>query len=73
MSATNYVQGENNDCDVPDFMTMQQLLKELPISRATAYRWIKSGDLPRPIKLGPSRIVFVRSEVSTCLANRPRA
>lgn len=69
MLATNLIPGTG----AHEFITMQQLLQELTISRATAYRWIKSGDLPRPIKLGPSRIVFLRSELDAHLAERPRA
>jgi predicted DNA-binding transcriptional regulator AlpA len=55
------------------YISMDELLKRVPISRATAYRWIKLGLLPEPVKLGPSRIGFIESEFEECMAGRPRA
>jgi predicted DNA-binding transcriptional regulator AlpA len=35
----------------------------LPATRRTICEWIKQGHLPQPIKLGPRKTAFLRSEI----------
>jgi predicted DNA-binding transcriptional regulator AlpA len=53
-------------------LSMSEVLLWLGISRATAYRWMQKGSLPSPLKLGPAKIAFVRSEIAKFVSNRPR-
>lgn len=39
-----------------EWMTIQEAMEKLQISRATIYRWSESGKLPIYKKLGKSRI-----------------
>lgn len=45
-----------------EFVSVKQAFAELTVSPATGWRWIKLGLLPKPVKLGPNRVAFVRSE-----------
>jgi prophage regulatory protein len=56
-----------------NYISMNELASRLTISRATVYRWIEIGLLPHPIKLGPSRVGFLESEIVAFQASRPRA
>ena len=52
-----------------------EVLKMLGISRSTLKRWVKSGDFPRPFRLGPpgSRVMgWVYKEIANWLKDRPR-
>ncbi|MGR5487981.1 helix-turn-helix transcriptional regulator [Vibrio alfacsensis] len=46
------------------FMKFEELIGELGVSKATVYRWIKIGELMRPIELGSNTKVFLREEVA---------
>jgi len=50
------------------YLRIGDLLKRLPISRATIYRMIKHGKLPKPIKLGSSS-VWIESEINAWIGN----
>ena len=45
----------------------------LKISRATLWRWQRSGRFPKPVRLGPNSIGWHDSEVRAWLEARPRA
>lgn len=51
---------------------MADVLRIVPVTRQTLYRWIEEGTFPKPIKLGPSSIGFRESEVVAWLSTRPR-
>ncbi len=40
----------------------------LPVSRATLWRWVKSGEWPAPFKLGPNTTVWDLDAVEEHLA-----
>jgi prophage regulatory protein len=40
----------------------------LPVSRATLWRWVKSGEWPAPFKLGPNTTVWDLDAVEAHLA-----
>jgi predicted DNA-binding transcriptional regulator AlpA len=48
-------------------VTAKIVMRELDISQPTLYRWVKSGLLPRPIKLGRNRY-YIWDEVQSRLA-----
>ena len=62
-------------------VSINQLCKELTISRATLYRWVELGHLPAPIKIGPpsahgksrGRVAFRRADIEAFLASRGEA
>ena len=39
----------------------------------TLYRWIATENFPKPVRLGPNSIGFVRSDVEAWLAKRQAA
>jgi excisionase family DNA binding protein len=49
----------------PQFMKIDEVAARLTVSRATIYNWIKDPEyaFPRQVRLGPNRVVWVRSEV----------
>lgn len=52
---------------------MADVLKIVPATRQTLYRWIEAGRFPKPIKLGDSAIGFCEAEIIAWLDARPRA
>lgn len=40
------------------------------LSRATVYRLIASGSLPKPLQLSPNRVGFRKSDIDAWLASR---
>ncbi|MFA7306032.1 MAG: AlpA family phage regulatory protein [Hyphomicrobium sp.] len=52
---------------------MADVLKIVPATRQTLYRWIENGRFPKPVKLGDSVIGFCEAEVIAWLDARPRA
>ncbi len=39
-------------------------------SKTSIYGWIKSGDFPQPVKLGPRAVAWRRSEVDAWIGSR---
>jgi len=40
---------------------------QLSISRSTIYRWIDTNGFPKPLKLGPNRIMWKQSDINDWL------
>jgi len=38
---------------IPLFLSDEQLAKRYGVSRSTIWRWLRKGDFPSPVKLGP--------------------
>jgi excisionase family DNA binding protein len=55
----------------PGFLSAEQLLQRLPISRGTLRNWIKAGKLP-VIRLTGRRLLFDWESVRTALLRRQR-
>jgi prophage regulatory protein len=47
----------------PRLISMQDTTKEVPFSRTMLMNMAAVGEFPQPIKLGPKRLAFLRSEV----------
>ena len=62
----------NIDAASDAYFSVRQVMTNLGISRTTVYRWVQQDILPKPVKLGRSRIGFPVLEVRTKLASRPR-
>ena len=45
----------------------------LQIHKSTIYRLVKQKRMPRPIRLGPNSVGFLKSEIDEWIATRPRA
>ena len=64
-------QAVNSHNSLPDtgFIRLTDVLRVVPVSRATWYRWIAEGKAPRPIKLGPQisawRVETIRDLIDT--------
>jgi len=50
-----------------------ELSRLTSLSTATIYRWIKGGQFPSPLQLGPNRVGWLSSEVQEWLKSRRRA
>lgn len=56
----------------PLLLTKEQVCEALGISRVTLWRWVESGIFPKPMQLGPRRIVWRPSAVDLFLENLER-
>lgn len=45
------------------FLKLPEVLKILPVSRATFYAGIKGGRYPSPVKLGPRAVAWRLSDI----------
>ena len=52
------------------FLGTKELCATLRMARATLYRWIADGIFPKPVKVGPRRNGWLRSDIETFVANR---
>ena len=51
------------------FLRLKEVLRLIPISKASWYRGVAAGVYPKPLKIG-SRISVYRSDVISALAER---
>ena len=40
------------------FIRMREVLRIIPVSRSTIWRWVRDGQFPAPIKIGPRSTVW---------------
>ena len=40
-----------------------EVVSEIGVSKATLYRWVRSGQFPPPIKLGGHSVGWLREEI----------
>ena len=45
------------------FIPKKEVARILGISVSTVFRWSNDGDLPQPVRLGPNKTMYVRSEI----------
>lgn len=50
------------------FLRLDQVLKLIPVSKATWWNGCKSGQFPKPYKLGPRITAWKVSEVQDCMS-----
>ena len=53
-----------------EILKLPEVLVLTKISRTSLYRFIQSGDFPRPIKLGPRARAWKKREILNWIANR---
>lgn len=51
----------------------RDVLALLAVSKATLWRWRKSGSFPAPIQLGPNTVGWRREVIENWLSSRPIA
>ncbi len=49
------------------------VMEQLSVSRATVYRMVDSGRLPKPIKLGLRSVGWLESDISQFIENQVNA
>jgi prophage regulatory protein len=54
-------------------LRMTAVKKKLSVSKATIYRWIKNGEFPTPLHLGPRTVGWSEASIDEWLASRPGA
>ena len=54
-------------------LRLPDVRKLLGLHKSTIYRMIERGEFPRPIRLGPNSVGWVRTEIENWIASRPRA
>lgn len=52
----------------PTLISLKTVLQRVPLSKSEIYRRIKAGTFPQQVRLGPSRIAFVESELDAWAA-----
>ena len=51
------------DQDLPKFASVDELAARYGVNRSSLYKWVKAGEYPRPIKLGPRFTRWRREDV----------
>ena len=54
-------------------LTRQDVQRLCRISKTTLYRLLRSGQFPRPIRIGPRAVRWCAGELNRWLAGRPRS
>lgn len=52
------------------WLRIAEVVEAVGLSRATVYRLIESDGFPKPVKLSPKRVAWLRSEVEAWLETR---
>lgn len=55
------------------FISMNEVLDRICLSKTHLYRKINAGQFPRPVPLGPQKVAFLESEIEAWMAARLRA
>jgi len=55
------------------YKTRHELETLFKVSRATIYRWVKSGHLPKPIHLGANMVRWQASDIEAWMEEREAA
>lgn len=53
-----------------DMLSVREVSRTLNVSRATVWRWVNEGHLPRPVKLGPNTTRWRMVDVEAFVAGR---
>ena len=56
-----------------ELLPLHELLRRTGCRRSTIYAWIQRGLFPAPVRLGPRRVAWRKSEVDHWIATRARA
>ena len=57
-----------------DRLLRRQQVEEITgLSRSSIYRLMKSGEFPRPVKVGPAAVRWRESDIMDWLESRPRS
>lgn len=60
---------DDND-NRPRLISMKETMGDVPFSRTMLMNMANAGEFPKPVKLGPKRLAFVRAEVDEWIAAR---
>ena len=55
------------------FISMNEVLDRICLSKTHLYRKINAGQFPRPVPLGPQKVAFLESEIEAWMEARLRA
>lgn len=55
------------------FITLDEVIDRVCLSKTYIYRKIKLGDFPKPVPLGPYKVAFLESEIEEWIAARLEA
>ena len=59
--------------ETPRILRLGALMHVTQLSRASIYRQIRAGTMPRPLRLGPRAVGWRKEEIDEWLATRERA
>jgi prophage regulatory protein len=49
---------------------LPEVLRRTGLSKVTVWRWRRAGDFPRPVRLSPTVVGWVESEIDAWIAKR---
>jgi prophage regulatory protein len=52
------------------FISVKEVVKRICISKTGLYQKLKTGTFPKPVALGPKKVVFLESEVEAWIEAR---
>lgn len=61
---------QNNPVTSRHLLSKRAVLKQIPISGATMWRGIATGDFPKPIRIGKRRVAWLQTEIDDWLTER---
>ena len=61
------------DADQYQLMTLDEVLALTRMSKSTLHEKVRMGTFPRPVRLGPRMVRWLRWEVEAWIASRPVA
>ena len=56
--------------DLPQFASVDELAARYGVNRSSLYKWVKSGEYPKPIKIGPKFTRWRREDVQRYESSR---
>jgi len=59
-------------CDL-SLLPLSEVLRIVPTSRASLYRWISQGSFPSAVKIGPKRVAWRASDIEAWAAGLNKA
>ncbi len=54
------------------FLKCKDIQSKLSTSRASIYRWMKSGTFPRPIQLGSNMVRWKESDINAWISSKEK-
>ncbi len=59
--------------DIEKYLSLREVTAACKVHASTVWRWVKTGDFPRPIRLGPKAVRWRESDIAAWNQERAEA